>query len=166
MDDPMLLVVSGLLIVVSAGFAAAMVWVGRTHAKMEELKLTHLQRLVAVAGRRSPERFPPGTVPVELAELVAARWRTLGYEASEARVLRMVSAAHRVMCEFQPRGESVHYNDGDRNPPSAVKCQAEFGWCCTFPDCGCPAVEPPPPPAPSTPAEGHKPRPSPHGRKG
>lgn len=96
---------------------------------------------------RGPDKFPPGTVPVELARQVRERWRALGYDGSEARVLRLVSAAHRVMCEFEPSEELVHYNDGDRAVPAQVACVAEgTRRRCTFPDCECEAIPPPAPP--------------------
>lgn len=132
-------------------------------ARVAKLEADLLNALLKRA-RRKPEDFPPGAIPVELALSVHEEWRKAGYHMlGDTRVVvRLLSIAHRVMCQHQPSTLSgVTYNDGDRSAPSKVACVADGKRACTWPDCHCEAVEPAPPPLPAA-----RPKPGRPGKKG
>lgn len=117
----------------------------------KEMAINNANRIAMLEGwhagakmRRRPEDYPPGTVPIELAEELRDEWEKAGFHVSKTKCLRMVSIAHRCMCEHQPGSHApTYYNDGDRSAPAGVSCQGLGG--CHWPDCSCEAVAEPPP---------------------
>lgn len=153
MDWPTIALIAMLL----AGFIAVTVQRDRARRQLAELREASGPRLMTMSearARMSPEDYPPGTIPADLAAAIREAWRAEGYLTDERTAARLASITHRVIVTHVP-GDRPVFNDGDRMPPARVNCQGG-AWRCTFPDCGCVAVDPPPPPIPEPPNKPHK----------
>lgn len=135
-----------LLVIVSLALAHATHQAARAERDLAGARnrIAILERLLRLG--RKPGDYPPGTIPVELALAVHEEWRKAGYHmVGDTRVvLRLLSIAHRVMCQHTPHSLApALYNDGDRSAPARVACQAHHAAACRYPACGCVHVDDP-----------------------
>lgn len=166
MEPAMLLIFAGLAAMIALPLVAAVLAVTMIRLHRTEIERNNLAALVKAPVLqfkpvRRPDQWPAGTIPVELALAVHEEWRKAGYHMlGDTRVvLRLLSIAHRVMCQHQLSSLApATYNDGDRTAPAKVQCVAEGKRTCTWPDCHCEAIPDPLPPA--------RPKPNRPGKKG
>lgn len=155
MDPAILLIMAGIFAMIALPFVAFGLAFTTRQLIAAQGYVAKLQREVAnreaaldmISRMRAGDRFNlhPGTVSVSLVLTIRESWRAAGFDVAKEKALRLVSIAHRVMCEMPPPVDAGDlFNDGDRSAPAKVACNADDKDGCTFPDCQCEAVPEPP----------------------